>query len=54
MQVKGKWEHIHVLPKFEATIEKLLKEGYLKKLGKCNEDCLILETVDSAKRDGTV
>ena len=53
-QVKGKRVAIHVLPKVEETIQELLRYGHTVNLGKCTEDCFILPTVLTTKRDGLV
>ena len=54
VQVKWKEVSIHVLPKDEATIENLLKEGHIENLGKCTEDFFAVTTVVTTKRNGTL
>ena len=51
--VKGKRISIHLLPKVKLCIDQLLRDGHIKKLSKCFEDCFIYHIVITAKRDGS-
>ena len=51
IQLKSKQVLIHVLPEVEETIEILLNDGHIVKLGQCAEEYFILPTVVTAKRD---
>ena len=54
IQVKGKRIPIHLLPKVKLCIDQLLRDGHIKKLSRCSEDCFISPIVITAKRDGSI
>ena len=52
--MKGKRIPIHLLPKNKLCINQLLRDGHIKKLSRCSEDCFIFPIVITAKRDGSI
>ena len=54
IQEKGRRIPIHIQDKVQTELEKLLKEGHIKKLDKCTSDCFIAPIVITVKKDNSI
>ena len=54
LQEKGRRIPIHIQGKVYEEMEKLLKEGHIKRLDKCTSDCFIAPIVITVKKDDSI
>ena len=54
LQEKGRRIPIHIQEKVHEEMEKLLKEGHIKRLDKCTSDCFIAPIVITVKKDDSL
>ena len=54
LQEKGRRIPIHIQEKVHDKMEKLLKEGHIKRLDKCSSDCFIAPIVITVKKDDSI
>ena len=53
-QEKGRRIPIHIQEKVHEEMEKLLKEGHIKRLDKCTSDCFLAPFVITVKKDDSI